>query len=82
MATQITKTQAETKRDAWLAAEDAVLTGQIIEIGGRSLTRVDLPNIRAAISYWARVVDEFDLVSSESSPRNHGFRVADFRGCT
>ena len=84
MAQQITRAAAVTKRDEWLAAEAAVSTGQIIEIGGRSLTRVDLPNIRQAITYWSRVVDEFDTVAAAgaTTPKNHGFRVADFRNAT
>jgi hypothetical protein len=84
MSTQITKTTAEAKRDAWLGAEDAVVTGATYSIGGRSLTRVDLPNIRAAINYWSKVVDEFNTVATVSRALNHGFRTADFRsnGCS
>jgi hypothetical protein len=80
MSTQLTRAQCVTHRDEWLAAESAVSTGQTIQIGGRTLTRVELPHIRASINYWSAQVDAFDAAAAaDSGPRNHGFRVADFR---
>ncbi len=53
----ITLQQAETQLAAYLAAETAVLSGQAYTIGGRSLTRANLADIRAGIESWnARVV--------------------------
>lgn len=37
----------------WLAAEEAVATGQSYQIGTRMLTRADLKDIRAEMEYWA-----------------------------
>lgn len=53
----ITLQQAETQLAAYLAAETAVLAGQAYSIGGRSVTRANLGEIRAGIDSWnARVV--------------------------
>jgi hypothetical protein len=52
----ITLAQAEAKLTAYLAAEDAVLTGQAYTIGGRSMTRADLAQIRAGIAAWEQRV--------------------------
>lgn len=48
----ITLQQAETQLAAYLAAETAVLSGQAYTIGGRSLTRANLVDIRAGIDAW------------------------------
>lgn len=53
----ITLQQAETQLAAYLAAETAVLAGQAYTIGGRSVTRANLAEIRAGIDSWnSRVV--------------------------
>lgn len=41
------------KLNTWLAAEEAVATGQSYQIGTRMLTRADLKQIRAQMEYWA-----------------------------
>lgn len=52
----VTLAQAEAKLALWLAADDAVATGQAYSIAGRSLTRTDGKLIRENIEYWeARV---------------------------
>lgn len=52
----ITLAQAETQLAAYLAAETAVLSGQMYEIAGRTLRRADLEQIRLGIEIWdARV---------------------------
>ena len=77
---QITVAEATAKRDLWIEAEEAVSTGQSIEVGGRTLTRVELSNIRQAITYWSRMVDELTFAASApASAVNHGFRVATFK---
>ena len=43
---------AEQKLVMWLEAEEAVATGQSYTIGRRSLTRVNLAEIRKSIEYW------------------------------
>lgn len=42
--------------DLWIAAEKALTTGKTYTIGTRSLTRVDLPEVREAINYWENEV--------------------------
>lgn len=41
------------KLNTWLAAEEAVATGQSYQIGSRMLTRANLKQIRAEMEYWA-----------------------------
>jgi hypothetical protein len=48
----ITLAQAEAQLALYLAAEQAVLTGQSYSIGGRTLTRADLSDIQAGIEIW------------------------------
>ena len=36
----------------WLAAEEAIATGQRYQIEGRSLTRADLYDVRKEIEFW------------------------------
>lgn len=48
----ITLAQAQARLDQYLAAEEAVLTGQSYEIGGRKLTRADLADIQKGIEIW------------------------------
>ena len=52
----ITLETAERKLAAYLAAEDAVLTGQEYSIGTRRLTRADLAEIRDGIAAWEQRV--------------------------
>jgi len=51
----ITLAQAEAKLAAWMAADDAVASGQSYSIGGRSLTRANAAEIRNNIDYWNRM---------------------------
>lgn len=48
----ITKDVARQMLYLWLDAERAVTTGQSYSIAGRSLTRVNLAEIRDSIKYW------------------------------
>jgi len=52
----ITLSQAEAKLTLWMAADDAVATGQAYTIGGRSLTRADSKQIDAKILLWDKMV--------------------------
>lgn len=66
----ITLQQAETQLAAYLAAETAVLSGQAYTIGGRSLTRANLADIRAGIESWnARVVQLTNASQGRSRSR-------------
>lgn len=42
----------QTQLDKYVAAEEKVLSGQSYSIGGRSLTRANLADIRNGIEYW------------------------------
>jgi len=52
----ITLAQAETQLAAWLAASEAIATGQSYTIstgaGSRTLQRADLEAVQAQIQYW------------------------------
>lgn len=52
----ITLEQAEAKLIAWMAADDAVASGQSYSISGRSLTRADASEIRDNIIFWDKQV--------------------------
>lgn len=54
----ITLTQAESRLNLYLAAEEKVLLGQSYKIGERELRRADLSEIRKAIEYWDQKVKE------------------------
>ena len=52
----ITLAQAEAQLAAYLAAETAVLSGQMYQIAGRTMRRADLEQIHIGITTWdARV---------------------------
>lgn len=48
----ITLAQAEAKLDTYMAAADAVATGQSYDINGVSMTRANLTEIHNAIKFW------------------------------
>jgi hypothetical protein len=48
----ITQAQAEAQLALYIDAEAKVLGGQAYTIGGRSLTRANLKEIRDGITYW------------------------------
>lgn len=52
------KALCEKKLNTWLAAEEAVATGQSYQIGTRMLTRADLKQIREEMEYWAAKLAE------------------------
>lgn len=52
----ITLSQAESRLQSYLDAEEAILAGQTIEFNGRRLTRANLGEIQQGIDLWdARV---------------------------
>lgn len=54
----ITLQQAETQLAAYLEAETKVLGGQAYSIGGRSMTRANLREIREGIVHWNTLVQQ------------------------
>lgn len=63
-------------RDAYLAAELAVLAGQSYRLGERQLTLANLPEIQAGRAEWERRV----AAEAASARGDCGFAVADFAG--
>lgn len=49
---------AQARLDLYLAAEAKVLAGQSYSIGGRSLTRANLKEIREGIDYWESKIQQ------------------------
>lgn len=56
------KKLCQQKLNTWLAAEEAVATGQSYQMGTRMLTRADLKQIREEMEYWA---NQLAIVESE-----------------
>lgn len=50
----------EQKLNTWLAAEEAIATGQRYQIGTRMLTRADLTAVREEMEYWAGKLAEIE----------------------
>lgn len=63
----ITLDQAQAKLDEYLAAETKVLAGQAYTIGGRSMTRADLAEIRAGRDDWDAKVKSLSRIASGRS---------------
>ena len=62
-----TKEVCQKKLNTWLAAEEAIATGQSYQIGSRMLTRADLASVRKQIDYWNNKVEQAEAVE-----QNHG----------
>lgn len=60
----ITLEQAQTQLAKYLAAEEAVLTGQSYEINGRMLERADLKAIQQGIDIWNARVEQMSAKAS------------------
>lgn len=66
-------------RDAYIAAELAVLNGQSFQIAGRVLTRANLAEIRAGRAEWERKArDEATAAAGRRGPLRYS--TADFTG--
>ena len=57
----------------WLAAEEAIATGQRYQIEGRSLTRADLYDVRKELEYWAGKLAEAKA-EEKCGGRNRAYR--------
>lgn len=60
----ITLAQAQAKLDAYLLAEEAVLTGQQYTIADRTLQRAPLNQIQAGRAFWEGRVQELSMRAS------------------
>ncbi len=59
----------EEKLKTWLAAEQAIATGQSYQLGSRMLTRADLKSVREEMEYWAK-----NLAAAENEEKRRGGR--------
>lgn len=66
------KELCQTKLNTWLAAEEAIATGQSYQIGTRSLTRADLESVREEMEYWAQKLSEA-VAEEQTGGRNRMF---------
>ncbi len=62
------------KLETWLAAEEAVATGQKYQIGSRMLTRADLKAIREEMEYWSQKLNEAQAEETQGG-RNRAYRA-------
>lgn len=67
-------TTAKNHLAAWLEAELTVTTNQSYTIGGRSLTRANLAEIRKQIEFWSNKVSELENIGKRKG-RNRITRV-------
>jgi len=65
----ITLEKAQERYNMWLDAEAAVATGQAYTVGGRSLTRANLYQIREQLKYWENKVNELEVIKKRGSRR-------------
>lgn len=66
------KEMCQQKLNTWLAAEEAIATGQRYQIGTRMLTRADLKQVREEMEYWAQKLAEAESEESRGG-RNRLF---------
>lgn len=68
------KELCQQKLNTWLAAEEAVATGQSYQIGNRMLTRADLKQIREQMEYWAGKLAQAEA-EEKNGGRNRAYRA-------
>ena len=68
------KSLCEKKLNTWLAAEEAIATGQSYQIGSRLLTRADLKQVREEMEYWAGKLAEAEA-EGKCGGRNRAYRA-------
>lgn len=68
-----TKEMCQKKLNTWLAAEEAIATGQSYQIGSRMLTRADLKRVREEMEYWA------GKLAAAEAENKHGGRNRAYR---
>lgn len=62
------------KLHTWLAAEEAIATGQSYQIGTRMLTRADLKQVREQLEYWGGKLAEAEAEEKQGG-RNRAYRA-------
>ncbi len=66
------KEMCKEKVKTWMAAEEAIATGQSYQIGTRMLSRADLKQVREELEYWAGKLAEAEA-EEKSGGRNQMF---------
>ena len=69
-----TKEVCQKKLNTWLAAEEAIATGQSYQIGTRMLTRADLKQVREQLEYWGGKLAEAEAEEKQGG-RNRAYRA-------
>ena len=67
------KKLCEEKLNTWLAAEEAIATGQSYQLGTRMLTRANRSAVRSEIEYWAGKLAEAEAAEQRGG-RNRIFQ--------
>ena len=67
------KKLCEQKLNTWLAAEEAIATGQSYQIGTRMLTRANLKQVQGQMEYWAKRLAEAEAEEARGG-RNRIYR--------
>lgn len=60
----ITLAQAQSKLDAYLAAEEKILLGQAVQIDNQTLTRADLDKVQTGVTLWDARVKQLSATAS------------------
>lgn len=66
------KKLCEFKLKTWLAAEEAIATGQSYQIGTRMLTRASLKEVREEMEYWGARLKEAEIEEQRAEERRRG----------
>ena len=69
-----TKEMCQKKLNTWLAAEEAIATGQSYQIGSRMRARADLKQVREEVEYWAGKLGEAEAEDKHGG-RNRAYRA-------
>lgn len=62
----------EEKLKTWLAAEEAIATGQSYQIGTRMLTRASLKEVREEMEYWGARLKEAEIEEQRTQEQKQG----------
>jgi len=60
----MTKDEAQTRLDTWIAADNSVSQGQSYSVDGLSLSRADVELITNKINYWKKQVNDYEAVEA------------------
>jgi len=73
----ITLAEAQSQLTAWLAASQAIATGQEYWISGRRMKRADAGEVRRQINYWSSMVTA--LTNNAAGMPTISYSLAEFK---